>query len=221
MMAYSNQQNQLFQPFQIGNNGLQTIKPRTGAGNFFLGEQEQFQNTPTQTPQAMSYLEQLLSQSSEGLRNPYAGFDPIAQDATRDFNTQTIPGIAERFTALGGGQRSSAFQGALGSAGSGLAQKLAAMKAEYGLKNRDSLLRQGQLGLTPQFETQYKERGTGFLENLLSQLLGPGLSGAAGAYGKSLGQFAGNKSFGNQAQQGQQGSSDLASLITKILPLLV
>lgn len=218
-MPYSPQQNQLFQPFQIGQNGVQSVKPRTGAGNFFLGEQEQYQNTPTQTPQGMEFLQQLLSQSSEGLKNPYAGFDPIAQDATRDFNTQTIPGIAERFTAMGGGQRSSAFQGALGSAGSGLAQKLAAMKAEYGLKNRDSLLRQGQLGLTPQFETQYKERGTGFLENLLNEVLSKGLGAASGSYGKQLGQFAGNKSFGQQGQQ--SGGGDISSLITKLLPLLL
>lgn len=62
-------------------------------------------------------------------------FNPIEQQARTQFNTQTIPTLAERFTAMGGqgGQRSSAFQSALGRAGSDLEQGLAALKAQYAM----------------------------------------------------------------------------------------
>ena len=55
-------------------------------------------------------------------------FEPLRQQAMTQFNTQTVPSLAERFTSLGGGQRSSAFQGALGQAGAGLQENLAGMQ---------------------------------------------------------------------------------------------
>ncbi len=152
------------QPFQIGSQGMKPLKKRSGIGEFFLGKQERFNQTPTQTPQAMQALMQLLQGGMQGLQDPYAGFDPIAQQAQEQFQSETVPSIAERFTAAGGGQNSSAFQGALGSAGSGLQRQLAAMKSEYGMQNRGGLLNQLQLGLTPQFETQFRPRQKGFLE---------------------------------------------------------
>src|ERR1700684_1866670 len=65
-------------------------------------------------------------------------FEPIAQQARTQFNTQTIPSIAERFASMGSGgsQRSSSFANALGSAGSGLEQSLAALRSQYGLQER-------------------------------------------------------------------------------------
>lgn len=168
--------------------GLAPQKQRSGVGEFFLGKQQKYNQLPTQTPQGMQALQQLLGGGMQGLRDPYAGFEPIAQQYQRQFETETVPGIAERFTALGSGgsQRSSAFQNSLGSAGSELATNLAALKSQYGLQNRNALLNQIQLGLTPQFET-VNEAGTGgFLGGLL-ELLGVGAGSAANAYGKGLG----------------------------------
>lgn len=164
--------------------GMAPQKQRSGAGEFFLGKQQQYRQVPTQTPQAMQALQQLLSSGTQGLQNPYAGFDPIQEQFQKQFETQTVPGIAERFTALGSGgsQRSSAFQNALGSAGSELATNLAALKSQYGLQNRSALLNQLQLGLTPQFETVNEPGTQGFLSNLLQG----GFQGAgalSGAYG--------------------------------------
>ena len=132
-----------------------------------FGQKEGFFQIPTVTPQVANILQQVLGQAGEGLQNPYAGFEPLAQQAREQFETQTVPSLAERFTALGSGggsQRSSAFQGALGSAASDLEKGLAALQAEYGLRNRESLLNQLKIGLYPQFENLHR----------------PGTAGAAG-----------------------------------------
>lgn len=63
-------------------------------------------------------------------------FTPIEQQARENFQTRTIPSLAERFVGQGSGTRSSAFQGAIGSAASDLETNLAALKSEYGLRNQ-------------------------------------------------------------------------------------
>ena len=222
-LGYSPQQQQMFQPYQQGKNGPEAFKPRSAAGKYFLGEQEQFNRTPTQTPQGMSYLDQLLQSAGRGAQNPQAGFAPIAQEEIRRVNEEFIPGLSERFTSLGGfgsgGLSSPAFTQQLRGTESDLASRLAAMSSEYGLKNRAQSLQEGQVGLTPQFETQFRPGGQGAIQQVL-QLLAPALQSAAGGFGKQLGQFAGNKAFGQQGGQ-QGGNSDISSLIMKLLPLLV
>jgi len=85
-------------------------------------------------------------------------FGPIAERARSKFYGETVPTLAERFTSLGGaGQRSSAFQRQLGSAGAKLEEGLAALqaqldpqyalqKASYGLQRGELGARLGQLG---------------------------------------------------------------------------
>lgn len=160
--------------------GAQPMAPQqSGFGSFLFGtpgQTQQFQrfNQPQQQLQNQS-LNQALSllQGMPGSQNvPQNSFAPIAQQARQQFNTQTIPGLAERFTAMGGGQRSSAFQGALGQAGSGLESSLAALGSEYGQRQQgldQQLL--GQLlnyGMMPSFENAYTPRQPGFLESTAS-----------------------------------------------------
>lgn len=102
-------------------------------------------------------LQQLLQMGGQRLAQPTAGFQPFEERARQQFQTQTIPSLAERFTALGGGQRSAAFQGALGQAGSDLEAQLAQAKSQYGLQNESQALQMLQLGLTPQYNQQYTE----------------------------------------------------------------
>ncbi len=186
--------------------GLAPQKQRSGIGQFFLGKQQQYNQVPTQTPQAMQALQQLLGGGMQGLQNPYQGFDPIQEQFQKQFETQTVPGLAERFTALGSGgsQNSSAFQGALGSAGAGLSGDLAALKSQYGLQNRNSLLNQLQLGLTPQFETVNEPGTKGFLQSLL-EAIGGGVSDFSRAYGSELG----SRSAGGSGS----GGLDIAKLL--------
>lgn len=69
-----------------------------------------------------NYLQNLLSGSPEA-------FQQFEAPIKRQFQEQVIPGIAERFSGLGSGaQSSSAFQQALGQAGSGLSENLAALR---------------------------------------------------------------------------------------------
>lgn len=149
-------------------------------GDFLFGKSSKLQQIPRFSPEQQQVLNSILQQALAGLQaptqSPTAGFEPIAQQARTQFAQQTIPSLAERFTAFDG-QRSSAFQQALGQAGSGLEQALAAQKAQYGLQQQDLGIRQQGLlqnllglGLTPQFENVYRPGSGGFLGNLLSPL---------------------------------------------------
>lgn len=159
--SYFGQPSQPQQPNQASPGAI----PGTGGeGNWLTGYGAQTQQLPRFTPEQQSALNQLLQQ---GLGN--ADFGGIEKRELNRFNTETIPGLAERFTALGGGgsQRSSAFQGALGSAGAQLGERLGALRSQHGLQ-------QLGLGLTPSFENIYI----------------PGREGAAGPIAQAGGQAA-------------------------------
>jgi hypothetical protein len=133
-------------------------------------------------PQQQNALAQLLSQGLGGLQNlPSASFAPIKESALSDFYQNIVPGIAERFTGIGSGsQRSSAFEQALGSAGSNLSQKLAAMEQGFNQQqqgmDQQRLLALLQAGLTPQYQTQFIEPQQSTLGGL-----GAGLAQGAGS----------------------------------------
>lgn len=189
-----------------------------------LSKSPRMKQASTLTPQQQGWQSQLGNQASQALQNPYEGFEPIANQARDQFNTSTIPSLAERFTSMGtGGQRSSAFQGALGQAGAGLETNLAAMRAQYGLQNRELSGRQLSSALNPSFENYQQQKNPGFLETSLS-----GLSGILGQYG---GQQAFDPRFQNQTQnqnqaagsfggQNNQNSQALMDQLSQILQLL-
>lgn len=102
-------------------------------------------------------------------------FEPIRQQATSNFMQNTVPSLAERFTSMGeGAQRSSAFTGALGQAGAGLQENLAAMQSQYQQQMMPMLMQMLGIGLQPQNEYQYmpgqegflSKAGTGFMQGL-------------------------------------------------------
>lgn len=113
---------------------------------------------PRFTPEQGNILMQLLQGGFGGMQNlPTADFEKVKQAATSQFHQDIVPAISERFTAMGaGGQRSGAFQQALGSAGAGLAERLAAMQQGFNMQNRQSeiarLMGMLQMGMQPQFE---------------------------------------------------------------------
>lgn len=139
----------------------------------------------TLNPQQQQAQMQALQQALQGLQNPYQGFQPIEDQARTQFQTNTIPGLAERFTAMGGGQRSSAFQGALGSAASGFEQGLGALKSQYGFQNKQQNLQQLGQGLQPNFENVYTAGGPSWLSSLFGGASkGAGALGMGGAMGR-------------------------------------
>jgi hypothetical protein len=126
------------------------------------------------TPEQQNILSMLLQQGSQN-----ADFGNIENLYKNQFQSQILPSIVERFTAMGaGGPSSSAFAGAVGQAGSGLASQLAALRSQYGMQ-------QLQTGLRPQFESIYQQRQPGFGENALLSLIQAG----GPAFGKYLGNY--------------------------------
>jgi len=147
--------------------------------NFLFGQPEQFQAAPRFTPEQSQALSNLLQMGLSGLQEAY-DFGPIEQRARSQFMQQTIPTLAERFTALGqspAALSSPAFAGQLGQAGRQLEEGLAAQRAQFGLQRGSQLQSLLGLGLQPQFETAMRPRTPGIFEQLL-----PAAAQAAGSY---------------------------------------
>jgi hypothetical protein len=153
------------------------------ANNFLFGTPERTQQFQLKTPQQQGLQNQAIGGAGNLLQRLLSNtgnidFAPIAQEARNQFQTQTIPGLAERFTAFQGGQggqRSSAFQGALGSAGAGLERGLAADASRFGLQQnqqQQNLLNMlFGVGQQQSFENLFRPREAGFLENSANKLV--------------------------------------------------
>lgn len=168
-----------------------------GLKRFFLGSKGGFSQQNLLNPQQQQLHGDFLSQfggaQNQGLdyiMSLLNGGDQAFQDFEdpykRQFEQETIPGLAERFAGLGshGAQNSSAFQQTLGQAGGELSQNLAQLRG--GLKNNALSALQGMQGQAyqPTFQTSYRQPTGGLLGGLsggLSQGLGSYLG--AGAFG--------------------------------------
>jgi hypothetical protein len=150
---------------------------------FLVGSPGQLQQFPRLSPQQLQLQGQAGNAAQQLLPGTQQGFNfaPIAQQARTQFNTQTIPSLAERFTSLGG-QGSSAFQGALGQAGAGLEEGLAGLESKFGLANQGQqqqlLLALLGMALQPQHENAYFPSRPGLLQGL-----GGGLGSGLGTLG--------------------------------------
>lgn len=165
--------------------------------DFLIGSGPQSEQVQRFTPQQISALNQLLQSGLGGLSGQLGhGYEPIAQQARTQFQQNTIPSIAERFTSMGG-QRSSAFPQILGQAGANLEQGLAADQAQFGLQERNQLLNMLQIGLMPQFDTIQYEGAPGILPSIAQGAsavlpfmlpgIGSALGAGIGALGSGLG----------------------------------
>lgn len=165
-----------------------TGKQRGGLGRFFLGNRPEVFNSPNFTPfqsEALNYLLQYGLGDLQDLGQNQFDFAPIGNQELERFYTQTIPSLAERFTAMGDGQRSSAFQGALANAGRFLGNDLAAQQQQYGLQQQgmqqnliSNLL---NLGLAPQFAQNLNPGGGGLLGGLVNAGTQLGKAAVSGA----------------------------------------
>lgn len=157
--------------------------------DFLTGSPAQTLQFQRFTPQQQGLQNQSIQQALSLLQGPQdytKGFAPIGQKARSQFSQQTVPSLAERFSALsssGGGALSSpAFASQLGQAGAGLEESLAALQSQYGLQQQG--LQQNQLrnllsfGLQPSFESLYMPQGQGFLQSLA-----PGIGSGLGNIG--------------------------------------
>lgn len=120
---------------------------------------------PKYGQEGMNALNQLLSMGLSGLQGNQPSFGPIAENARRDWATQSVPLLAERFGGLGA-RRSGAFEGVLSGANRQFEQDLRGQEQQFGQQNRNQLLQTLKLGLTSPYESIYKGRQPGFVENL-------------------------------------------------------
>src|SRR6266404_5198534 len=177
------QQGMTNDPYGISeaNPGLaQVLSPsgqqRSGAEGFFMGHHPEIYNVSNLTGYQQRASNYILDQALRGLQQNQPNFTPIANQQLEQFYTQTVPSLAERFTSMGGGQRSSAFQGALANAGRFLHNDLAAQNQQFNQQNRSNYTNLLNFGLTPRFNTALNPGGAGLL---------PGAVNAAGAVGKA------------------------------------
>ena len=89
----------------------------------FFGQPSQNERLPILSQQQISNQNQYGQLALQGLQqyNPQKfNFQPIADQAQKNFQTKTIPTLADRFTSLGSGPNSSQFRSAYAGAGADL-----------------------------------------------------------------------------------------------------
>lgn len=146
--------------------------------------------------QGSSYLQNLLGGSPEAT-------SAFSAPYLRQFHEQIVPALAERFSGLGGGaQSSSAFNQALGAAGAGLTENLAALREGLRMQAAPQALGFAQQPISNLLGFSQLGLGTGtkafapkqmpFWQQLLLGLGG----GASQGLGSAAGLFGANKFFG-------------------------
>lgn len=166
-----------------------------GVGSAFLGNKSgktKERKAERFTDEQQALLKQILSGTQRGLPSAFeniqgllsndpAAFAKFEQPYKTQFAQETVPMLAERFTGTGAGsQSSSAFQQALGQAGAGLSEKLAALRGNLQQNAMSQLFGLAGTGLTPSFESVLSQGDQGFGSSIapfLGQLGGVGLSG--------------------------------------------
>lgn len=176
---------------------MAAMNPFNQQPGFFKGTPGGFAQQSRFTPGIQQALNQNIMQLLSGLGNQDY-LQGMAQEARKNFQQQTVPSIAERFTSLGeGAQSSGAFAGALQGAGADLEKQIALQ----GLGQQQQL--QGQLlpallGLGQMENLYVPGQQSGFQAMLPG--LAQGLGRAAGAY------FSG-------------GASEILPILTQLLGL--
>jgi hypothetical protein len=164
-------------------------------GNLFSGQPGSWSQQSNLTPQQQK-LQQNLLQANAGqgaggsfgtsadyyrdlLSNDSNTFNQFQQPELRQFNEQTLPGIAEQYAGLGsGGLSSSGFRNASINAGTDLSERLGALRAQLRQQGAAGLMNLGQQGLQQTTENVYREPTGG-----LGDLIGPALGAAGTAFG--------------------------------------
>lgn len=163
----------------------------SGLSDSIFGKKESFEQMPTMDPQQMQLFQQLMS----GLSGGGGGGGPMGQGMNflqgilggdtskfeaplmRQFNEQTVPGLAERFSGAGAGaQSSSAFGQQLGAAGAGLSENLGALRGGLQMQAMGPLMQMLQQAMgNRSFENIYRPSTPGFMGQM-----GQGFGQAAG-----------------------------------------
>ena len=141
---------------------------------FLFGKGEKIQQAQTMTPeqqqlqgQLLNILGPLLGQGGDFLGSLFGDSSQFSAPFMRQFEEQTVPGIAERFSAVDG-QRSNAFAQSLGQAGAGLQENLAALQGQLGMQGLGQLAQLLGMGNQQSFENIFRPQSLGLTGGLAS-----------------------------------------------------
>lgn len=154
-------------------------------------------------PQAANYYRGLLSDNSSDI-------NAFAAPEMRRFREDIIPSLSEQFAGMGSGALSSSgFRNAAVNAGTDLAERIAAIRAQLRQQGAQGLMNIGSQGLQQFNENIYRPHVPGFAESfapligtLGASFLGPLGKASGGALGKWLSQSKKGSSdpYGGQAK---------------------
>ena len=146
--------------------------------------------------QSADYYRDLLSNNSQDQQ-------AFAAPEMRQFNEDIIPSLSEQFAGMGsGGLSSSGFRNAAVNAGSGLAERIAAIRAGLRQQGAQGLQGIGQLGLGNYNENIQQQGTPGLLQGMA-----PGIGSALTSYGASKFGGQGDSGFGQSNPYGNQSLS--------------
>jgi hypothetical protein len=177
--------------YGLAGKGLWSKDGRSSLMESLFGKKESFDQLPTMDPQQTQLFQQLISGLSGGNAGGGAmgsgmnflqgilGGDTSKFEAPlmRQFNEQTVPGIAERFSGMGAGsQGSGAFGQQLGAAGAGLSENLGALRGGLQMQALGPLMQMLQQAMgNRSFENIHRPSTPGFMGQM-----GQGMGQAAG-----------------------------------------
>lgn len=174
-------------------NSNQSQESKMALMDFLFGSPAKIEPVSTMTPgqeQLFGQYTNLIGAPMQGglryLQDIFSGSPEVMQafqaPYMRQFQEQTVPGLAERFAGMGSGaQNSSAFAQTLGQAGAGLSENLAALQANI----RQNALSHLVQMMNPAFSTRAFQNvetpATSGLMGSLMPALGTGLGFALGS----------------------------------------
>ena len=201
--------------------------------SFFRGTPERWEQRSTLNPQQRPIESQLYG-AAQGpgaggafgsaadyyrglLSDNNSTFNAFAAPEQRRFQQETIPGLAEQFAGMGsGGLSSSGFRNAAVSAGTDLAERLGAIRAQLRQQGAQGLMGLGQQALQPYQENILRPGTEGFLSSAIGPALGAigtAVGGPVlGAIGTAAGGWLKNSLKGKSSWKGEQGQEGPTNL---------
>jgi len=173
-------------------------------GNFWTGNPAGFQQSSPYADWELPHFQQAAQYGSQQLQNPYQGFEPIEANARNQFQQNTIPTLAHRFSTMGESSLSSpVFNDVNQQVGKDFELGLAAQKAQYGMQNQQNALQMLQFGTPQLYNNQWQEGSPGFMSLFGPDAAGPAI-GKLGA--NALGSYLG-------AEKGQGWNDAYSSIL--------
>lgn len=144
-----------------------------GTGQFFKGQPSRVEQLSRLSPQQLSSQNQILQNFTPEVMNQNLSYTPIREQGLKDFKSNQLPFIAERW-AQGLGRPSRMTQGAEANALGNYNAQQDAQEAQFNLQKQGYLNQLLSAGLNPSMENIFHPREPGALEQLYPHALQAG-----------------------------------------------